>query len=181
MSWIPVDAAARVMLDMLRAPGPPFSTYHLAHPRPVPWRSLFTSVVRTLNLQPVTYAAWVERLRKSRAWLGDVPPEREVAELRRNPALKLIDYFEQAHVCDMDVHAEHRTGGPVRTKAGDVKEVRDSNEAFQVPREALGLPTLAVKEAERVSPSLSEEALPQLTEKDAMQWLQYWKSIGYLD
>lgn len=46
--------------------------------------------------------------------------------------------------------------------------------------EAMGLPQLAVTQAEKVSPSLAAERLPQLTVQDALRWVAYWKSIGFL-
>ncbi|EKM51217.1 uncharacterized protein PHACADRAFT_213085 [Phanerochaete carnosa HHB-10118-sp] len=157
-SWIPVDAAARTAVDMLRSSGSGFSTYHLAHPRPVHWRTLFAPIAQALGLQSVTYEAWLQQLRNSSERSRRMAPDREVEELQRNPALKLIEHFEEMHA-----------GG---AKGGD--------EASEVTREALGLPKLSVARAVQVAPSLSEENLPQLTAKDAMQWVQYWKSIQYL-
>ncbi|GJE93572.1 acetyl-CoA synthetase-like protein [Phanerochaete sordida] len=182
VSWLPVDAAARAAIDMLRAGGPPFSTYHLTHPRPVHWRALLVPLGHALRLHPVPYYAWLARLHKSAEWRGTRGPDEEVAELRRNPALKILEHFDglnagDAYECS---HSEHHAGGPVLTKCSGIAHVHEKGEQREVMREALGLPKLAVVEAMKVAPSLDEEHLPQLTEKDALHWLQYWKAIGYL-
>ncbi|KAG8930870.1 hypothetical protein FRC02_003563 [Tulasnella sp. 418] len=75
----------------------------------------------------------------------------EMEAVRENPALRLIDFFR-------------------------------SNNADTVPpgREAGGLPKLATDIAVQVAPSLQEQNLPQLGEKDALSWVNYWKSTGFL-
>ncbi|EKM52740.1 uncharacterized protein PHACADRAFT_198789 [Phanerochaete carnosa HHB-10118-sp] len=157
-SWIAVNAAARATIDMLHSSGSAFSTYHLTHPRPVHWRTLFAPIAQALELQSVAYDVWLQQLRNSSERSRRMAPDQEVEELQRNPALKLVEHFEEMFA-----------GG---AKGGD--------EASEVAREALGLPKLSVAQAVQVAPSLSEESLPQLTAKDTMQGVRYWKSIGYL-
>lgn len=181
-SWIPVDAAARAAIDMLRSSGPAFSTYHLTHPRPVHWRTLFTPIAQALGLQSVAYDVWLRQLRNSSERSEHMLPEQEVAELQRNPALKILEHFEQIYAggAKEDVNSEHHAGGLIRKDGNGALQVHGGDEASELKREALGLPTLSVSQAVQIAPSLGEKNLPQLTAKVAMQWLQYWRSIGYL-
>ena len=94
---------------------------HLAHPRPVPWASVMGHVADELGLKPVPFDQWLEMLVKSGEGHS---ADSEVELVKRNPALKLLDFFLGA------------------------KAVPEYN------REAMGLPTLSVAEAERVAPSL---------------------------
>ena len=168
---------------MSRSPGA-FATYHLVHPRPVSWRTLFRPVAAELDLVPVWYRMWLWRLRNSKKWFAEATPEEEVEQMKLNPALKIIEFFERANpdkgasagVADDERHA----GGPERTKANELKEIDGGTEPLGGSYEAFGLPRLSVTEAMRVAPSLQEENLPQLTAGDAMKWLKYWKSIGFL-
>lgn len=159
------------MIDMLHSSGPAFSTYHLAHPRPVHWRELFVPVTQALGLKPVTYDVWLQQLKESSDRLGNMTPDQEVEEMRRNPALKILDHFEHAG-------AGRATPG---TKDNGLAEEHAIEGSSEEAREALGLAKLSVTQAELAAPSLREDSLPQLTAEDAMRWLQHWKSVGYLN
>lgn len=76
--------------------------------------------------------------------------DEEVEIMWQNPALKLIGTFIRAKM------------------------------APSTCREAMGVPHLDSTQAQRVSPSLTPQALPQLSTNDALQWVAYWKRIGYL-
>lgn len=169
---------------MLHSPGT-FSIYHLVHPRPVPWRALFRPIAATLDIRPMPYHMWFRRLMKSKEWFSNSTPEQEVEQMRVNPALKLMDFFETAGPVVGStpagaVHDDYHDDGPVKTKDSGIVEVNGAPKQLEGRYEALGLPRLSVSEAERAAPSLRPETLPQLTEQDAMKWLQYWRSIGYL-
>ncbi|GJE93538.1 acetyl-CoA synthetase-like protein [Phanerochaete sordida] len=143
ISWIPLDAAATALIEMSAAPAP---TLHLAHPRPVAWRAVTAPIAAEFGLEEVSYDAWMARLEKSGRGLSAAE---EVDMMRRNPALKLFEFF---------------------------KEAQDF--AGRSP-EAMGLPQMDVSEAQEAAPSL--RALPQLSDKDAMSWVGYWKKIGHLE
>ena len=157
--------------------------YHLAHPRPVSWKSLFLPVCEKLGIPPASYAMWLHRLKMSAEWFGDVSADREVELTKLNPALKLMDFFDGAATKQSDgasIDEEHHAGGSVKIKAEKRVEVNGTTESKGAVHEAFGLPALSVAEAEKVAPSLSPANLPQLTSEDAMRWIKYWKSIGYL-
>lgn len=168
---------------MLRSPGSTFSTYHLAHPRPVPWNTLFHPVSDSLSLMPVSYSMWLHRLKKSAEWFADSTADREVEQTKANPALKILDFFEGANTNSRDLarkcSLQHGDGDLLRTKGSGIVEVDGPSEPSE-GKEAFGIPQLSFTEAERVAPSLGPEALPQLTADDAMRWGNYWMSIGFL-
>ena len=75
----------------------------------------------------------------------------EVDAVKENPALRLIQFF--------------RTNGADKVPAG---------------REAGGFPIMSTDVAMQVAESLTEPKLPVLGDNDALQWVNYWKSVGYL-
>ena len=179
MSWIPVDSAAKAMLEMAHSPGL-FATYHLVHPRPVPWRALFRPVATAFDIVPVAYHMWLRRLKKSNEWFAGATADQEVEQMKLNPALKIIDFFESAAPVKAPLADAANEDGPVRRKAEGFVDTSSTTEPLAGPYEALGLPRLSVSEAMLVAPSLQPESLPQLSDKDALQWLQYWRLIGFL-
>lgn len=118
---------------------------HLAHPRPVHWHAVMEPVSKYLGLPLVPYDEWYARLEKSAEGLR---ADSEVELMRKNPALKILEFF-----------------GNAKAKMEDSPE-------------AMGLPMLSVTHAEKAAPSLGPEALPQLTGADALRWIEYWKRLG---
>ena len=101
VDWIPVDALAPIVLDLLKAHAPGITAaadaqpavYHAVNPRPTTWGALVPSMQARLSshAQPValtSFAAWVAALRLSAVTEapGDVAA--------RNPAVKLVDFLE---------------------------------------------------------------------------------------
>lgn len=64
---------------------------HLVHPRPVSWTSIFQTVSQTLEVPLVPYSEWFAKLEKS---LEDKSVS-EVDQMRRNPALRLLEFFRK--------------------------------------------------------------------------------------
>ena len=90
ISWIPVDAAARAVTEMIICDHSPL---HLLHPRPVAWNSMMEPLAKLLGLHVVPFDEWVERLEKSGEGLD---ANEEVAMMQKNPALKIIGTFIRA-------------------------------------------------------------------------------------
>lgn len=85
IAWIPVDDAARAILEMR------FSSnlfLHLAHSRPIPWSFLARSLSDRLHIPLVPYSDWLMLLEKS-------SNEAEVS-IAFNPALRIVDFFRTA-------------------------------------------------------------------------------------
>ena len=148
VSWLPVDAAARAIDDMRGARTTSRAALlHLAHPRPVPFRTLLAPLSASLALPAVPYAAWVAKLEASASThAGDADAEVEL--VRRNPALKILEFYN------------------------------DAKAKMPLSPEAMGLPMLEVVRALEAAPSLRPEALPQLSAEDVERWVGYWRRVG---
>lgn len=101
IDWIPIDTLARVILDvsMTLGRGSRFEVYHAINPNTTTWAKLLPGVIRALEghdasngleVARVNRSEWVERLRNSAARFEDGDADIET----HNPALKLIDFFE---------------------------------------------------------------------------------------
>ncbi|KZT28667.1 acetyl-CoA synthetase-like protein [Neolentinus lepideus HHB14362 ss-1] len=90
ISWIPADAAAASILQMRNAWSP---VLHLASPKPVAWRTVFTTVSEMLGLPLVSYSAWMDKLEESNN-------QKSGEYMRKNPALLLMDFFRSARLTE---------------------------------------------------------------------------------
>nr|AIT18914.1 chitinase [Hirsutella thompsonii] len=103
IDWIPIDVLAKVLVDLAFDIGTrsSFQLYHAVNPNTTTWSTLLPSILRAINddrahslsrsISPVTMAEWVERLRAS----GSQDLEGNEGETdEQNPALKLLDFFE---------------------------------------------------------------------------------------
>ena len=74
---------------------------HLAHPRPTPWYTIMKEFAKQLNVSVVPYAEWLSALG---AHLNNGPSGvSQVERMRRNPALKLLQFYTDA---DLDEDRE---------------------------------------------------------------------------
>ncbi|KJZ79675.1 hypothetical protein HIM_01144 [Hirsutella minnesotensis 3608] len=103
IDWIPIDLLARVLVDFAFHVGTKsnFEIYHAMNPNTTTWSQLVPCVVRNLDgddacsseskISQVSSAEWLRRLRASASAQMD-GSENDVFE--RNPAVKLVDFFE---------------------------------------------------------------------------------------
>ena len=145
VSFIPSYPAARAFVEMRNAPGP-ISYLHLVHPRPVPFRTLIAPIAHALRVPLVPYADWLRALETS----VDEGSSAEVAAMRANPALRLLDFF-RAQTAD--------------TFVPDAKE-------------PMGVVRLATDGAERASAELAR--LPPLDAETSLGWVEAWRRSGFL-
>lgn len=90
MDWIPLQIAAKAVVDFRLATGPESSTIvHLVHPRPTSWSSLSKIIAADLGVELVPFAAWLISLEE----LGKSYVD-EVEAMRNIPALRLLSFFE---------------------------------------------------------------------------------------
>ncbi|KAF3404524.1 Iterative polyketide synthase afoE [Talaromyces pinophilus] len=106
-SWIPVDMLATAILELdrtLRAaprPGAINSTvppviYNMVNPHLFSWAELLEELrAAGLEFETIPYGEWMERLRESASTGNE----------ERNPAVKILDHFEQRYV--LSDHASH--------------------------------------------------------------------------
>ncbi|KAI0473497.1 hypothetical protein GGR56DRAFT_666669 [Xylariaceae sp. FL0804] len=101
VDWIPVDVLSQCIVELAlrpaedgapdgRAPGA--AVYHLANPRRTSWEAVVPVVARCLaragkTIELVSLDEWLAALRESAAAAG-------ADDLTRNPAMKLLDFYE---------------------------------------------------------------------------------------
>ena len=98
MSWITAPDAAAAMIEISHIdPTPDAHTFHVVHPRGVPFNALIGSAARSLNVPLVPFPEWLSRLteeqHKSQWSRLDANLERMQAS---NPALRLFSFYDTA-------------------------------------------------------------------------------------
>ena len=152
MDWIPLQLAARAVIDFRESNGPEASTItHLVHPRPTSWSSLSKVIASELGVELVPYAAWLARLEQAgKVGEANRSNDAEVEAMRDIPALRLLPFFRS-----VSTHAKGSTTG-------------------------LGIRQLDSEVSRRLSKTLADPDVPQLGEKDVKGWLEYWRGVGFL-
>lgn len=89
INWIPVDVLSNIIIDMIRVDS---GVYNIVHPRPSAWQDLIPD-----GLQRIPAETWIEMIERA----GDT-----VADLHKNPALKLIDFYRGAFSNSEKVHVD---------------------------------------------------------------------------
>ena len=85
VSWLPVDYAAKSIVELVNLPASPADcpVYHVLHPTRIPWSSILTSLQTThLEFKRVPRHDWLKALRASDA------------DEHRNPSRKLLAFYE---------------------------------------------------------------------------------------
>ncbi|KZT71132.1 ketoacyl-synt-domain-containing protein [Daedalea quercina L-15889] len=90
VSWLPVDAAAAALADLVDCPA---DVLHLCHPRPVTWREVFAHFALVLALPLVPYADWIVRLERGLSLEAAAPRGLE-------HGLRLLEIFRSAADAD---------------------------------------------------------------------------------
>ncbi|KAI0691830.1 hypothetical protein BC835DRAFT_1278821 [Cytidiella melzeri] len=153
VSWLGVNFLADAVLEARNAPTH-LSPIHLAHPRPVSWKTLFEPVAKRYNLQPVSFSTWFSKLAETAATTEDEHPV-----LDENPAVKLLSFYS---TCNDAIEAA-------------LQEHRPFVEAMALPQlDVTKSVTVAAKE------SLSTEKLKSLGPDDMLRWLGYWERTRFL-
>jgi thioester reductase-like protein len=101
--WVPIDAAAKILLEILdrrQTPGTN-NTFHILHPQPTPLSQLLSTVKRVLDraaadrgrspIEVVPYHEWVSML-EARCSMETISAEGFAA----NPAMKLLTFFKSS-------------------------------------------------------------------------------------
>jgi alkylhydroperoxidase family enzyme len=84
------------MLEMSQMdPVPDAHTFHIVHPRGVPFNALIASAASSLNVPLVTYPEWLSRLSEAHQSRSFSATELERAHAA-NPALRLFSFFQSA-------------------------------------------------------------------------------------
>ena len=101
VDWIPVDILADIIVDLAginvvaneAKPQPTVRVYHAVNPKDIKWDTLLPTVVGHLgsSTRVVTWDEWVDALRESQV-------NASLADLKHNPGLKLLEFFESLRV-----------------------------------------------------------------------------------
>ena len=150
VDWIPADIAAAAILDFRASHVPTTRTAHLAHPRPVSWRSIATFVSGQFSVPLVPYSEWLAKLEGYRS-------KHELHVADSNPQDNMPHGLHALHLMSFyrDVAGRARSG-PI----------------------ALGMVNLEISEALKASPTLASPELRRLKMQDAQTWLAYWRRMG---
>ena len=99
IDWIPVDILADIIVELAgiddikahaRTKAPQtIQVYHAVNPEDVRWEDLLPTVIKHLgsSTKVVTWGEWVDALRQSQE-------NASLVELKQNPGLKLLSFFE---------------------------------------------------------------------------------------
>ncbi|TFK33796.1 acetyl-CoA synthetase-like protein [Crucibulum laeve] len=157
ISWVPMNAAAQVILDVAFSGYVPPIALNLVHPTPIPWKDMIRSVrnavinlndLGTESLPLVPFDVWWEQL-------GEVSTESRDENLHiRMPAIKILPFFRKMVETEreMSVHGRHKS-------------------------ESGYLPDLSTKKLETISKKLRN--LAPLVPVDAERWVTYWNEINF--
>ncbi len=64
---------------------------HLAHPRPVAWKTFLQRIAERMQVPLVSYDVWLGALERSKSQSQEL----ELDLLRQNPALRLLEFFRK--------------------------------------------------------------------------------------
>lgn len=158
VSWVPLDAAATVMLDICQRTTMSLPLVaHIVHPRPILWSEIMTNFAQVLNettgkkLPPLSFYEWNEKV------------------------------LQKIALCDRKlVHRSFPTN-KLQTSLNTMAKTDQELRGGYVPMggfEAFGLPRLATTVCEQYSSTLRD--LPTLDCGDVIRWVHYWQRIGSL-
>ncbi|KAI0795720.1 acetyl-CoA synthetase-like protein [Abortiporus biennis] len=89
VTWIPLYEAGKVLIEMRHSDEP---ILHLVNGHPVPWHTIMETLAGQMGVPLVPYEKWLKKLKYT---LSDTSLT-EVEHMDRNPALKLLDLYENA-------------------------------------------------------------------------------------
>ncbi|EIW80016.1 hypothetical protein CONPUDRAFT_126465 [Coniophora puteana RWD-64-598 SS2] len=152
-SWIPVSAAASVLVDLtLSSSKPKDSIVHLVHPQPVMFSSLASRFASTLDVPLVTYDAWLSKLAALSDDASSIPrvqPNGDGNDYSSIRALQLLPYFR---------------GLALNADSGD----------------SFGLPSLDCSQLKLCSKVVLSTEMESLGQADVVKWVVYWRQVGLL-
>jgi len=85
VSWLPVDLAARAIIDSHKRMN---DTIHIVHPRPTLWNTIMEPAAKSLGVPLVPYAEWLARLEHLTSHLFS-----SSGDNTRVLALQLLDFY----------------------------------------------------------------------------------------
>ncbi|KAF9463989.1 putative nonribosomal peptide synthetase [Collybia nuda] len=151
VSWMPMDAVAKAILDVGLGKGPVPKALNFVHPRPITWTSMISSIrealiaqnnLDTTTLPLIPFSDWVEKI-------GEQAKRAKDEDLKKIPAVKLLEFFRV-----------------ISSSGGSVADDSESG----------GLAAFDTTKAREVSATMG--SLSQIGAGDARQWVGYWSRVG---
>ncbi|TIC15605.1 acetyl-CoA synthetase-like protein [Wallemia mellicola] len=93
VAWLPVDIAARVVLDLSASEG----VFSLVHPNPTSWNTIMSAAAAHIHVPLVSYDQWLEELNQIES---STKEEDLINAMNNTPALKLKQFFSNSTVSD---------------------------------------------------------------------------------
>lgn len=152
VSWIPMDAVANVVKDIVLSQEELPTLMNAVHPCPVPWRQVMDDINMCLRDRPlsvVPYNRWLEDLER----IADSATQED---LERIPALKILDYF--------------RAFGVDRRRLRCVPD--------DIELEAGGFSTYDSRKLSTFCPSV--KTLSPVSAQHARAWMSYWREARFI-
>ena len=144
VSWVPIDIAATVLVEMRNAPIALESEQslflHLAHPQPVPMRSVMGPIASALDVPLFTFKEWLIKLERVAIEKPDT--------INVYPALRLIEFYRAL-------------------RSAEEGEMLPEAESYIRTR-------LAVDISSKASPTLGSPHLNPIGKADVTKWLAFW-------
>ncbi|KAF8971243.1 hypothetical protein BDZ97DRAFT_1349060 [Flammula alnicola] len=151
VSWIPMDVVSNCILDLVFYAERYPPALNVLHPSSVEWNSIMNYInealgrERNVTLPLIPFSKWYVALKECcTAYSADV---------RKIPAIKLHDFFEQLSNGDLAISSQNA--------------------------QAFGTARFAIAKMQAISETLA--GLPPLTHEDADKWVKYWSHTGFFD
>ncbi|KZT70000.1 acetyl-CoA synthetase-like protein [Daedalea quercina L-15889] len=132
VSWVPMDAVARTVVDVLLGRAAP-ELINVVHPRPIKWADVSGAMQAELGvaLPSIAFDAWVRRLEA-------VVENASASDLERIPGVKLVEYFRALVSSEDRAVEDFEAGGLPLFETGG---------ACRVSKTLAGLPPLSGQDA----------------------------------
>lgn len=153
VSWVPMDAVSRTIIDVAFAKDRPPTALNLVHPRPVKWNDVILPVGEAVARQR---KLGLLRVIPFQEWFSLVEKHAKSAsedDLKNIPAIKLLEFFRGITEADLAIGRSGHTDA-----------------------ESGGLAKFATVKAQGISPTMKE--LAQIGTQDVELWVSYWNSVG---
>ncbi|KAG6878148.1 hypothetical protein C0993_011566 [Termitomyces sp. T159_Od127] len=173
-SWLYAETISAAIVDLalskLSTPLP--RALNLVHPRPVLQSDITRSIAKAVanilghDLKLVPFRQWLSILEKlaedatvGETWVDIVRTFSNSKWANEKtffqPAIKLLEFFRRYANAEADDSATQSEAG--------------------------GLPRLSTEKVQRISQFMRSENLQQIGDNDAMLWVSYWQSIGFIN
>ncbi|KAL4264659.1 Adenylate-forming Reductase [Pleurotus pulmonarius] len=150
ISWIPLEAACQVLLELASDPSEGSNIFHLVHPTPVQANLVSRALSSLLKIPLIPYIEWLDLLETRAQEVSTMGASSH--DLQEIPALKMPHFFRT-----MKVGWEQNGSG----------------------REAWGLPSLDFTKAFEASSTMRQDVQP-IDEQEVKRWIGYWGLRGFL-